>query len=80
MSRYAPIHAKGFHANNDHLFERFPMVPQGISADLIATLEGFSREDCDAYAARSQERAQKAIAEGRFAKSIVPIENLDGSL
>src|SRR3954451_20899446 len=48
-------------------------VPQGISADLIATLEGFSREDVDAYAARSQERAATAQAEGAFEHSIVPV-------
>ncbi len=80
MSRYAPIHANGFHANNEHLFEKYPMVPQGISADLIATLEGFSRQDCDEYAVRSQERAAQAIAEGRFEGSLVPIHNEDGSL
>lgn len=80
MSRYAPIHAKGFHANNEHLFDRHPMVPQGISADLIATLEGFSREDCDGYAVQSQQRAAEAIAEGRFQQSVVPIYNEDGSL
>ena len=43
-------------------------VPQGIGADLIATIEGFSREDVDAYAARSQERAAAAQADGRFAE------------
>ena len=81
MSRYAPLHAGlGFHANNDHLFAKHPMVPQGISADLIATIEGFSREDCDGYAVRSQERAAEAIAEGRFERSIVPIHNEDGSI
>ena len=48
-------------------------VPQGISADLIATLEGFSREELDAYAARSQQRAASAQAEGRFARSVVPV-------
>ena len=81
MSRYAPLHAGlGFHANNDHLFANHPMVPQGISADLIATIEGFSREDCDGYAVRSQERAAEAIAEGRFERSIVPIHNEDGSI
>jgi acetyl-CoA C-acetyltransferase len=79
MSRYAPIHARGFHANNDHLFEQFPMVPQGVSADLIATLEGFTREDCDAYAVRSQERAAAAIDDKRFERSLVPIQNLDGT-
>jgi acetyl-CoA C-acetyltransferase len=48
-------------------------VPQGISADLIATVEGFSRDDVDAYAVRSQERASAAQAEGRFKDSVVPV-------
>jgi acetyl-CoA C-acetyltransferase len=52
-------------------------VPQGIGADLIATVEGFSRDDVDAYAARSQERAASAQAEGRFAKSVVPVLDLN---
>ena len=52
-----------------------PFVPQGVSADLLATLEGFSREDVDAYAARSHERAATAQAEGRFANSIVPVRD-----
>ncbi len=80
MSRYAPTHAHGFHAGNEHLFQKHPQVPQGISADLIASIEGFSREDCDAYAVRSQDRAEAAIADKRFANSIVPIHNEDGSL
>jgi len=53
-------------------------IPQGVSADLIATIEGFSREDVDAYAARSQERAAKAQAEGRFTASVIPVEDLNG--
>ncbi|MEY4168931.1 MAG: hypothetical protein RLZ94_4 [Actinomycetota bacterium] len=53
-------------------------VPQGISADLIATIEGFSRDDVDAYAARSQERAAAAWSSGRFAKSIVPVKDING--
>ena len=57
-----------------------PFVPQGVSADLIATLEGFSREDVDAYAARSQERADAAWREGRFARSIVPVRDADGAV
>ena len=44
-------------------------IPQGVGADLIATVEGFSRDDVDAYAARSQERAAAAQAEGRFARA-----------
>ncbi len=52
-------------------------VPQGISADLIATIEEFSREDVDAYAARSQERAAAAEADGRFAHSLVPVRDIN---
>ena len=53
-------------------------VPQGIGADLIATIEGFSREDVDAYAARSQERAAAAWSGGYFAKSVVPVKDQNG--
>ena len=52
-------------------------VPQGISADLIATVEEFSRDDVDAYAVRSQERASAAQAEGRFANSVVPVLDIN---
>jgi acetyl-CoA C-acetyltransferase len=51
-------------------------VPQGIGADLIATVEEFSREDVDAYAARS-ERAAIAQAEGRFAKSVIAVQDIN---
>lgn len=53
-------------------------VPQGVSADLIATIEGFSRDDVDAYAVRSQELAAKATTGGYFAKSIVPVKDQNG--
>ena len=52
-------------------------IPQGIGADLIATVEEFSREDVDAYAARSQERAAAAQSEGRFAGSVVPVLDIN---
>jgi acetyl-CoA C-acetyltransferase len=52
-------------------------VPQGISADLIATIEEFSREDVDAYAARSQERASAAQSEGRFENGVIPVKDLN---
>ena len=52
-------------------------VPQGISADLIATLEGFTRDDVDAYAVRSQDRASAAQAEGRFSSSVVPVLDIN---
>lgn len=53
-------------------------IPQGISADIIATLDGVTREDLDAYAARSHERATAAWADGRFDNSIVPVRDLNG--
>jgi len=53
-------------------------VPQGIGADLIATIEGFGREDVDAFAAESQARAAKAQANGYFDKSLVPVKDLNG--
>lgn len=53
-------------------------VPQGIGADLIATLEGFSREDVDAFALRSQQRAAEAWSGGYFAKSVIPVKDRNG--
>ena len=53
-------------------------VPQGIGADLIATLEGFSREDVDTFAIESQTRAAKAWANGYFARSVVPVKDRNG--
>jgi acetyl-CoA C-acetyltransferase len=53
-------------------------VPQGIGADLIATLGGWGREDVDAYAAESHHRAAKAWANGYFANSVVPVTDLNG--
>ena len=53
-------------------------MPQGISADLIATKYGFSRDDVDAYAVQSQQRAAKSWDEGRFNKSVVPVKDING--
>jgi acetyl-CoA C-acetyltransferase len=53
-------------------------VPQGIAADLIATKFGFSRDDVDAYAVESQQRAARAWDEGRFAGSVVPVTDING--
>ncbi|MFJ6695171.1 acetyl-CoA C-acetyltransferase [Streptomyces sp. NPDC091272] len=55
-------------------------VPQGISADLIATIEGYSRRDVDEYAALSQERAAAAWKDNRFARSVVPVRDRNGLL
>ncbi len=53
-------------------------MPQGISADLIATKYGFSRDDVDAYAVESQKRAAKSWEDGRFKKSVVPVKDING--
>ena len=52
-------------------------MPQGVSADLIATKYGFSRDDCDGYAVQSQQRAGAAWTEGRFGKSVVPVRDVN---
>jgi acetyl-CoA C-acetyltransferase len=78
MSRVAMLSDGGAIFNDptttyDHYF-----VPQGIGADLIATLDGFTREDVDAYAVRSQQRAETAWREGRFKRSVVPVTDASG--
>ena len=55
-------------------------TPQGVGADLIATLEGFSRQDVDAYALHSQQKAARARADGSFSKSLVPVRDQNGIL
>jgi acetyl-CoA C-acetyltransferase len=67
-------------ANNPHLQEIHPQSHQGVCADAIATLEGIPRSALDELAAESQARAEVAIKEGRFDKSLIPVLNLDGSL
>ena len=76
MSR-APMGSDGAGAdgNNEILREKVFQVPQGISADLIATIEGFSREDVDRFAAQSQQRAQLAQEECYFSKSLMPVKD-----
>jgi acetyl-CoA C-acetyltransferase len=65
----------GIDGNNPHLRKKVTQVPQGISADLIATLEGISRTEIDAFALRSQRNAARAMAEGRFEKSLFPVRD-----
>jgi acetyl-CoA C-acetyltransferase len=82
MSRWpvedgAPPTLDGF---NPDLRERYETVPQGISGDLIATTEGFTRAQCDLLAVTSQDRAAQAIAEGRFTRSIIPVTDASGSV
>ena len=63
----------GLDGHNPDLRALHPMVPQGISADLIATLEGFTRAQLDQFAVDSQRKAGQALAEGRFKKGVVPV-------
>jgi len=76
MSR-APIGSDGAGADgsNTNLRKKHFQVPQGISADLIASREGFSREDVDRYAAESQRRAGEAQKDCRFSKSLFPVKD-----
>lgn len=78
----APMGAdkSGLDAHNRHLRGLHPLVPQGISADLIATREGFSRNDVDSFAATSQARCKQAMDEGRFAGSVVPVLDYEGNV
>jgi acetyl-CoA C-acetyltransferase len=65
----------GIDGHNPHLRQLHPLVPQGISADLIAAIEGFSREDCDRFSLESQRRYARAHAEGRLKKSLIPVRD-----
>jgi acetyl-CoA C-acetyltransferase len=67
-------------ANNAHLEELHPQPHQGVCADAIASLERIPRAALDAHAAESQARAARAINEGRFDRSLIPVFNLDGTL
>jgi acetyl-CoA C-acetyltransferase len=67
-------------ANNAHLQDLHPQPHQGVCADAIASLEGIPRSALDAHAAESQARANRAIKEGRFERSLIPVFNLDGTV
>jgi acetyl-CoA C-acetyltransferase len=78
MSRVPMASDGGAWATDPETAFRTDFVPQGIGADLIATLGGWSRTDVDAYAAESQARAAKATANGYFARSLVPVLDRNG--
>ncbi len=80
MSRVPMGSDGGAWATDPETNYRIGFVPQGIGADLIATIEGFSREDVDRYALRSQEKAAAAWSGGYFAKSVVPVRDQNGLL
>ncbi|MCY1266727.1 putative acyltransferase [compost metagenome] len=78
MSRVAMGSDGGAWATDPQVAFRTWFVMQGISADLLATKYGFTREQCDAYGLESQRRAAQAWAEGRFARSILPVQDILG--
>lgn len=80
MSRWTMGSDGGAWVMDPRVNKHLGFVPQGIGADLIATLEGWSRADVDAFAARSHRHAAAARAEGRFARSIVPVHDIAGLL
>ena len=65
---------------NAGLRERYPTVPQGVSADLIASVEGFTRQDVDAFAAESQRRAAVAMIDGHFDRTVIAVTDADGDV
>jgi acetyl-CoA C-acetyltransferase len=79
MSRVPMGSDGGALMEDPEISERIGFVPQGISADLIATLEGFVRQELDAFALRSQQNAARAQQEGRF-RSLVPVYGREGTL
>jgi acetyl-CoA C-acetyltransferase len=78
MSRVAMGSDGGAWAMDPETALRTNFVPQGVSADLLATLNGYSRTDVDAYAAESHARAAKAWANGYFTRSVVPVHDRNG--
>lgn len=67
-------------SGNLELRKQIPQIHQGLAADLIATLEGFQREELDALALESQQRAAVALSEGRFDRSLIPVYDEQGKL
>ncbi len=78
MSRWTMGSDGGAWVMDPRVNQKLGFVPQGIGADLIATLEGWDRADVDGFALRSHQRAALARAEGRFAKSVVPVKDIAG--
>ena len=78
MSRWPMGSDGGAWAMDPRVNNRLSFIPQGVSADLVASIEGFSRGDVDTFAVESQKRAAAAKAAGRFARSLVPVKDING--
>jgi len=80
MSRWPMGSDGGAMIMDPRVSAKMDFVPQGIGADLIATLQGYSRNDVDSYAVRSQQKAAAAQAENRFEKCLVPVTDVNGTV
>ncbi len=80
LSRVAMGSDGGAWASDPHVAHHAGYIPQGISADLLATLHGISRVDADSYAVESQRRAAAAWQDGRFTRSVVPVADILGQV
>jgi acetyl-CoA C-acetyltransferase len=80
MSRWTMGSDGGAWFMDPRINQKLGFVPQGVGADLIATMEGWQRADVDAFALRSHQKAAAARAEGRFARSVVPVHDIAGLL
>lgn len=80
MSRVPMGSDGGAWLEDQEVIQQLKLVPQGISADLIATLEGFDRETLDQFAASSQQKAASATEQGHFDRSMIPVKNPEGTV
>jgi acetyl-CoA C-acetyltransferase len=81
MSDYDTMDVPAFiDSDNEHLRARYPTPHQGVCADLVATLDGFSREEADHFALESQRRAAHAMEVGYFAKSLISVHDHNGEM
>ena len=80
LEQQAGLPSLGVGTGNARLQKKYPQSHQGVCADAIATLEGISRADLDAFSLESQRRAEVARAEGRFANTIIPVLDDDGNV
>lgn len=75
MSRVPMLSDKASFYSEPAIARKARFVPMGLAADLVASLDGITREECDAYAVETQQRAARAQAEGRFARSLIPVRD-----
>jgi len=80
MSRVPMLSDQGSFYTDPAMIRAARFVPMGLAADLIASLEGISRQECDAYAVESQRRAARAAGEGRFQSSLIPVPDGAGGV